>query len=398
MATNAEKRSGPLAGLRVLEFAGIGPAPLCAMLLADLGANVLRLDRPEASGLGLERPARFNLANRSRRSAILDLKNPAAAEAALELAARADALIEGFRPGTMERLGLGPDACLARNPRLVYGRITGWGQEGPLARAAGHDLNYIALAGALDAIGRAGQPPTPPLNLVGDYGGGALFLAFGIVAALLEARASGRGQVVDAAMVDGVGSLMTPHFGLQASGMHTGPRGTNHLDSGAPFYEVYECADGKHVSVAPIETKFRAELFRLVGIGSEWVALADNPRNWTALKRLLAQRFRTRTRDEWTALLEGTDACFAPVLTAAEAPGHRHHRSRSAFVEVDGIVQPAPAPRFSRTPSATPTAPEAPGQSTDAAFAEWGFEKGRIEALRAAGALGRARKDHGEER
>jgi alpha-methylacyl-CoA racemase len=361
--------------LRVLEFAGIGPAPLAAMILADLGATVLRIDRSEPSGLGLDRPAPFNLANRSRPSAILDLKQPQGIATALALVEKADALIEGFRPGTMERLGLGPDACLARNPRIVYGRITGWGQEGPLAKAAGHDLNYLALTGALDAIGREGQPPTPPLNLVADYAGGTMFLVAGILAALLEAQHSGKGQVVDAAMVDGVGTLMTPTYGMQASGMHRGARGTNHLDSGAPFYDVYECADGRYVSVAPIERKFRAVLFAALGVDEKWVELADDMKCWPQLKEILAERFRTRTRDEWTALLEGTDACVAPVLSTAEASQHRHARARGAFVEVAGIVQPAAAPRFSRTPTAVPSAPEAPGESTAAALAEWGVAK-----------------------
>jgi alpha-methylacyl-CoA racemase len=374
MAPNAS-RGGPLAGFRVLEFAGIGPAPLAAMILADLGATVLRLDRPEPSGLGLDRPAPFNLANRSRQSAIVDLKKPAGVATALALVEKADALIEGFRPGTMERLGLGPDVCLARNPRLAYGRITGWGQQGPLAKAAGHDLNYLALTGALDAIGREGAPPTPPLNLVADYGGGAMFLALGLVCAMLETTRSGMGQVVDAAMVDGVGTLMTPLFGLRASGMHEGPRGTNHLDSGAPFYDVYECADGKYVSVAPIETKFREVLFRSLGIGLEWVERGDDAKRWPELRSLLAERFRTKTRDEWTALLEGTDACFAPVLSTAEAAAHPHNRARSAFVEVGGIVQPAPAPRFSRSPAPRPTPPEAPGQSTETALREWGLDR-----------------------
>ena len=381
--------AGPLAGHRILEFAGIGPGPMCAMLFADLGATVLRLDRPEPSGLGIERPTRFNLANRGRHSAILDLKNPLGIEAALSLVEKADALIEGFRPGTMERLGLGPEACFARNPRIVYGRITGWGQDGPLAGAAGHDLNYIALSGALDAIGRRGQPPTPPLNLVGDYGGGSLYLAFGIVCAMLEARKSNQGQVVDAAMIDGAASLMVPMYGLNAAGIHRGERGTNYFDSGAPYYDVYECADGKFVSVAPIEAKFRADLFRILGIDPVWVALANDEKNWPALRKLLETRFRTRTRDEWSSLLEGTDACFAPVLSTAEAPGHPHHRARSAFIEIDGIVQPAPAPRFSRTPAPRPTAPEAAGQSTETALREWGFDPKRIDVLRSAGALGK---------
>jgi len=367
------QRAGPLAGIRILEFAGIGPAPLAALILADMGATVLRIDRAEASGLGLDRPTPFNVANRSRHSAIVDLKKPEGVATALALVEKADAIIEGFRPGTMERLGLGPDECLARNPRIVYGRITGWGQEGPLAKAAGHDLNYLALTGALDAIGREGQPPTPPLNLVADYGGGALYLVAGILAALLEAQRSGQGQVVDAAMVDGVGSLMTPTFGLQASGMHTGRRGTNHLDSGAPFYDVYECADGKYVSVAPIEAKFREVLFAKIGVDASWVEAANDAKRWPELKKILAERFRTRTRDEWTSILEGTDACFAPVLSTAEAVDHKHARARNAFVDVDGIVQPAPAPRFSRTPLAKPTPPEERGQSTESALREWGL-------------------------
>jgi alpha-methylacyl-CoA racemase len=373
--TDSKARSGPLAGFRVLEFAGIGPAPLAAMILADMGATVLRIDRAEPSGLGLDRPPPFNLANRSRRSAILDLKKPEGVATALALVAKADALIEGFRPGTMERLGLSPAECLARNPRIVYGRITGWGQEGPLAKAAGHDLNYLALTGALDAIGRERQPPTPPLNLVADYAGGTMFLVAGILAALLEAQRSGQGQVVDAAMVDGVGVLMTPTYGLQASGMHTGARGTNHLDSGAPFYDVYECADRKYVSVAPIEPKFRGVLFEKLGIDEKWIEAADDMKRWPELRKILAERLRTRTRDEWTALLEGTDACVAPVLSTAEAPQHHHARARDAFVDVAGIVQPAPAPRFSRTPSSLPTAPESPGESTDGVLAEWGVSK-----------------------
>lgn len=387
MAKGTE-RSGPLAGYRVVEFAGIGPGPLCAMLLADMGATVLRLERPEPSGLGIERPERYNLPNRGRPSAILDLKNPAARAAALELIERADALIEGFRPGTMERLGLGPDACLARNPRLVYGRMTGWGQEGPLAHAAGHDLNYIALVGALDAIGRAGAPPTPPLNLIGDYGGGSLYLAFGIVCALLEARASQRGQVVDAAMIDGAASLMVPFYGLHAAGLQAGPRGTNTLDSGAPYYEVYECSDGLYLSVAAIEKKFRAELFRRIDVPQEWVDAADDRARWAELKTLLAARFRTRPRAAWCELLEGTDACVAPVITTREAPAHPHHRARATFVEIDGVVQPAPAPRFSRTVPATPTPPELPGTSTVPALREWGFSAERIAELQAARALG----------
>ncbi len=348
---------GPLAGVRILEFAGIGPGPMAAMLLADMGATVLKLDHVEAAGdLGIASPERFKVTHRGRRSAAIDLKHPEGVALALDLADRADALIEGFRPGTMERLGLGPDVCLARNPRLVYGRMTGWGQDGPLARTAGHDLNYIALTGALHAIGRAGQPPTPPLNLIGDYGGGALYLAFGVVCALLEARGSGRGQVVDAAMVDGAASLMAGFFGMTAAGIWNDRRGGNILDSGAPYYEVYECADGRWLSVAPIERRFRAEFFRLVGLGAE-APSGDDPADWPVLKRLIAARIATRDCDAWCAIFEGTDACVAPVLSMAEAPGHPHNRARGTFLEIDGVVQPAPAPRFSRTVPETPAAP-----------------------------------------
>ena len=350
-------RTGPLAGIKVLEIAGIGPGPMCGMLLADLGAQVLRLDRVEPSGLGIERPAKFDLLQRGKRQLKADLKKPEGMALALGLAGHADALIEGFRPGTMERLGLGPEVCLARNPRLVYGRITGFGQTGTLAQVAGHDLNYIALSGALHAIGRAGQPPTPPLNLLGDYAGGAMLLAFGLVSALLSARSSGRGQVVDAAMIDGAAALMTPFFGLHAAGLHDGPRGTNLLDSGAPFYDVYVCADGEYISLAPIEIKFREVLVQRLGLGTEVLAdLADRSR-WPAVRQRLATLFAGRTRAEWCTLLEGSDACFAPVLAPGEAAAHPHHQSRATFVEIGGITQPAPAPRFSATPPTRPTPP-----------------------------------------
>jgi alpha-methylacyl-CoA racemase len=379
---------GPLAGYRIVELAGIGPAPMCAMLLAELGATVIRLDRPEPGGLGLPVPEQLELLNRSRRSVAIDLKHPQGVELALELIALADALIEGFRPGTMERLGLGPEACLQRNPRLVYGRVTGWGQDGPLAGAAGHDLNYIALAGALHAIGRTGQPPVPPLNLVGDFGGGALYLALGVVSGLLEAQRSGRGQVVDAAMIDGAASLMTLFFGLRAAGLFGAERGGNTLDSGAPYYDVYLCADGKYVAVAAIEPKFRAELYRRLGLQEGELPSAEDPAGWPAIRSALAARFASRTQAEWCALLEGTDACFAPVLSIDEAPRHPHHVARGTFTKIDGVVQPSPAPRFSRTRAAAPTRPEAAGQSTDAVLAEWGVSVQRIAALRAAGAVG----------
>jgi alpha-methylacyl-CoA racemase len=375
---------GPLSGFKIVEIAGIGPAPMCAMLLADLGATVLRVERIEASGLGIDKPARFEIMNRSRHAVAIDLKKPQGVETVLRLVEGADAFIEGFRPGVAERLGIGPDECLARNPRLVYGRMTGWGQTGPLAQAAGHDLNYIALTGVLDAIGRAGQKPTPPLNLVGDFGGGALYLALGIACGLLEAQRSGQGQVVDAAMTDGAASLMTMFFGMRAAGQLATERGANILDSGAFFYEVYECADGKHVAVAPIEDKFLAELFRLIAVDPSDFPAKLAAKSWPAAKEKLAAIFKSRTRDEWCRLLEGSDACFAPVLSLDEAPAHPHNTARGTFVTIDGITQPAPAPRFSRTPSATPTPPEAPASE---ALREWGFGQSEIAALREADAV-----------
>jgi alpha-methylacyl-CoA racemase len=375
---------GPLQGFRIVEIAGIGPAPMCAMLLADLGATVLRVERMQASGLGIDKPPRFEIMNRSRRAVAIDLKKKDGVETVLRLVEGADAFIEGFRPGVTERLGIGPEACLARNKRLVYGRMTGWGQTGPLAQAAGHDLNYIALTGVLHAIGRAGQKPTPPLNLVGDFGGGALYLALGIACGLLEAQRSGKGQVVDAAMTDGAASLMTMFFGMRAAGQFTTERGTNILDSGAFFYEIYECADGKHVAIAPIEDKFLAELFRLIEIDPAGFPAKLDAAGWPAAKEKLDAVFKTKTRDEWCRLLEGSDACFAPVLSLDEAPDHPHNKARGTFVTVDGIVQPAPAPRFSRTPSATPTPPEVP---VSAALQGWGFSEDEIATLREVGAV-----------
>jgi alpha-methylacyl-CoA racemase len=380
---------GPLAGIKVVEFAGIGPAPMAAMMLAEMGATVLRIDRVVDGGLGIPLATRFELLKRSRHIIQLDLKHPQAVALTLHLIDQADALIEGFRPQVMERLGLGPDICLGRNPRLVFGRVTGWGQEGPLAHAAGHDLNYIALTGALHAIGRAGGPPTPPLNLIGDFGGGALYLVVGVLAAIIEARQSGKGQVVDAAMVDGASSLMTSIYGGKASGRLSGPRGTNVTDSGAYFYEVYECADGRYVSVAAIEAKFHAELLRLLEIDPSTMPPQMDRERWPEVKARLAERFRTRTRDEWCALLEGSDACFAPVLSMDEAPDHPHNRARAAFVELDGVHQPAPAPRFSRTQLAPPTPPEALGAADPrAVLAEWGIDPDAIQAARDAGLLG----------
>jgi alpha-methylacyl-CoA racemase len=371
----------------VIEIAGIGPGPFCAMLLADLGAEVLRIDR--ADRVRTDHPAvgPFDLTTRSRRSAAVDLKHPRGVETVLRLVECADALIEGFRPGVMERLGLGPDVCLARNPRLVYGRMTGWGQTGPLAQAAGHDINYIALAGALAHFGRAGQKPTPPLNLVGDFGGGGAFLAIGVLAALLERARSGRGQVVDAAMVDGAAVLMTMMWGLYQTGGFRLEPGTNLLDSGAHFYEVYETSDGKYISIGPIEPQFYAELLERLGLKREELPPQMDRGHWPELKARFEALFKTRTRDEWCRLLEGTDACFAPVLTMPEAAAHPHARARGAFVEVAGTLQPAPAPRFSRTPPAEPKAPARVGQHTDEALRDWGLGAELLAELREAKAI-----------
>jgi len=378
---------GPLQGVKVIEFAGIGPGPMCAMLLADMGATVLRIDRSTEVDLGQRRPPRYNLLLRSRKAIRLDLKRDAAVALALELVERADALLEGFRPGVMERLGLGPDVCLARNPRLAYGRMTGWGQEGPLAAAAGHDLNYLALSGALGAIGRKGGPPTPPLNLVADYGGGALYLAFGLLAAVLHARSTGTGQVVDAAMVDGVASLMTSVYGLHGAGTFKAERGSNVTDSGAYFYDVYQCADGQWISIAPIEGRFHAELLRRLEIDPQAIGAQWDSAHWPQARAVLAARFLTRTRDAWCSLLEGTDVCFAPVLSLEEAPRHPHLRARGTFIDIDGVVQPAPAPRFSRTPAAVPESAERALDATPAqALAGW-LDAEEIAALTAAGTL-----------
>ena len=372
---------GPLAGFRIVEFVGIGPGPFAAMLFADLGASVIRLDRPTPSGLGIGIPTRFDLLTRSRPSVTIDLKHPDGVGLAGDLLDKADALIEGFRPGTMELLGLGPETVLGRNPRLVYGRMTGWGQTGPLAQAAGHDLNYLGLIGALHAIGRAGSKPTPPLNLVADFGGGALYLAFGMACAILEAQRSGKGQVVDAAMTEGAASLMTMFYGLYAAGLHKLRRGANLLDSGSAIYDTYECADGRFISIAPIEQKFRKVLFERLG-------LPYTTDDGAELRAKLEAILKTRGRDEWCALLEGTDSCVAPVLSMAEAPHHPHNVARRSFVEVGGVVQPAPAPRFSRTPSGEPAPPQRPGAGGRSALAEWGIARERIEKLLVAGILG----------
>ena len=376
---------GPLTGLRVVELASIGPGPLCAMLLADLGAEVIRIDRTEPSGLGVPMDVKFEVSGRNRRSVALDIKQPAGRDAALRLIDRADVLIEGFRPGVAERLGLGPEACQARNPGLVFGRMTGFGQTGPLSQAAGHDLNYIALTGALHAIGGKDKP-VPPLNLVGDYGGGALYLAFGILAAIFERSRSGQGQVVDAAMVDGASSLMSIFFGMAASGAwNVNERAANLLDGGSPFYDTYATSDSQWVSIGALEAKFFAELVQRIGLDTRYIQRQYDRRCWPEMRADIGRLIAAKTRDEWSALLEGTDVCFAPVLRIDEVARHPHAVARGAYIDIGGVTQPAPAPRFSRSQLAHPTAPVKPGSHTDILLAEAGFNADEIAALRASG-------------
>lgn len=382
----SEAPSGPLTSLRVIELAGIGPGPFAAMMLADMGATVIRVDRADAVPDKRPEGPHPDVLNRGRRSVAVDLKSHAGRDVVLDLIEGADVLIEGFRPGVTERLGLGPDDCMARNPRLVYGRMTGWGQTGPMAHFAGHDINYIALTGALHAVGRSGERPVPPLNLVGDFGGGGLMLAFGVVSAVLEARTSGRGQVIDAAMVDGASTLTTAIHGLRNRGVWDGDRGENLLDTGAPFYEVYECADGKFVAVGAIEPQFYAELVRLTGFIDEESDRMD-VRGWTVAKKQWADLFLTRNRDEWTELAGTSDACLAPVLDWDEAPQHPHLASRGTYIEHSGTTQPAPAPRFSATPGRIQHAAPYPGDDTNAVLAEVGLTVDAIANLRAAGAV-----------
>lgn len=379
---------GPLAGLTVIEFAGIGPGPFAAMLFADMGATVVRIERKSAvrRPLSLLSLGPYDVTSRGRLSVGLDVKRPEGRNAALRLIDRADALIEGFRPGVMERLGLGPDICLARNPKLIYGRMTGWGQDGPLAHAAGHDITYIALSGALHAIGTPEQP-LPPLNLVGDFGGGAMMLAWGMMAALWEAQRSGQGQVIDAAMTDGAAYLMTMLYGVKAVGLWSSQRGVNLLDGGAFFYGAYECKDGKFIAIGPIEPQFYHLLLDKMGIDDPDLAIHYDPTMWPQQRKKLAAIFLTRTRDEWCELLEGTDACVAPVLDMDEAPQHRHNVARQVFTEVNGITQPTPAPRLSRTPAVMPAPPPEPGADTEKVLSLWGFKAAEIEALREAGAI-----------
>jgi alpha-methylacyl-CoA racemase len=371
---------GPLANVRIVELAAIGPVPFAGMVLAGLGADVVRIERPSAVPLVASDP-RFNLMQRDRSSVTLDLKDPLAVEAVLRLVAGADALVEGWRPGVAERLGIGPDVCAERNPRLVYGRMTGWGQTGPLSAVAGHDINYIAMSGVLHAIGRAGSEPVPPLNLVGDFGGGGMLLALGVVSAVLEARESGRGQVVDAAMVDGAAQLGAAFFGYLAGGVWSTERGSNLLDSGAPFYDVYETADGLYVAVGAIEPQFFDALVRGLELDPESIPSQLDRARWPELRELFRETFRSRTRDEWSDVFAGTDACLSPVLSLAEAPAHRHNAGRATFVDVDGIPQPAPAPRFSQTPAEPPSPPRAPGADTATIIGALGFGADEVEQL-----------------
>jgi alpha-methylacyl-CoA racemase len=379
--------SGPLEGIRIVELAGLGPAPFAGMMLSDAGADIIRIDRFERATYPPHQDAHVDLMNRGRRSVAVDLKHPDGVALVLRLAEAADGLMEGFRPGVAERLGFGPDVCLARNPKLVFGRMTGWGQEGPMAQAAGHDIDYIALAGALEPVGRAGQPPLPPLNLVGDFGGGGMLLAFGMLAAIISAGQTGKGQVVDAAMVDGAASLMTMTFTMRASGMWPGPRGTNLLDTGAHFYEVYETSDGGFIGVGAIEPQFYAALIRLVGLEGEDLPPQMDRESWPRMKERFAQLFAAKTRAEWEAIFEGSDACAAPVLSPDEAPEHPHNRFRQTFTEVAGVVQPSPSPRFVGTPGSIRRPPPNPGQHADEALTDWGLAPSEIGDLRQSGAI-----------
>ncbi|BCQ27020.1 CoA transferase (plasmid) [Caballeronia sp. NK8] len=378
---------GVLSGVRVLEFEAIGPAPFGCMLLADMGADVLRVDRPVAAGdLGPKISGKHkNLTGRGRRSVTLDLKQREAADAALELMSKADVVIEGFRPGTMERLGIGPDTALARNPKLVYGRMTGWGQTGPLAERAGHDLNYIALSGVLSGIGRAGEPPVPPLNLVGDYGGGGMLLALGVVAALFNVQRGGAGQVVDAAMIEGAAQLGTTMWGLIASGNWREARESNLLDGGTPWYDSYRTRDGHYMAVGAVEARFYAQLLEKLGLADADLPAQHDRAGWPLLRERFAAAFAERTRDEWCRVFEGSDACVAPVLGFSEAPAHPQHRARASFVEFDGVVQPAPAPKFSQTPSAISRPAPRRGEGGAGALRDWGLDESEIARLRASG-------------
>jgi alpha-methylacyl-CoA racemase len=379
---------GPLQGLTVIELQGIGPGPFCGMMLSDMGAKVIRIDRAGNVRGGDPATPPVDVLARGRQSIGVDLKQADGVEVVLKLIEGADAIIEGFRPGVMERLGLGPDVCLARNPKLVFGRMTGWGQDGPYALAAGHDINYIALAGALEPIGRAGEAPVPPLNLVGDFGGGGMLLAFGVACALVDAQRSGEGQVVDAAMVDGAATLMAMFHSMRAMGVWNDERGTNLLDTGSHFYDVYECSDGNYISLGSIEPQFYAELMRLTGLEDDEEFARQMSRNdWPHLKVRIAEVFKSKTRDEWCALMEHTDVCFAPVLSLEEAPQHPHNVERGTFIDVAGVTQPAPSPRFSRSTAEVQGPPAHAGQHTDEVLAAAGVNADEIAALRSSGAV-----------
>ncbi len=383
---------GPLKGIKVVEFAGIGPGPFCGMILSDMGAEVIRIDRkaftrPDNVDIDLRSEAKYNILGRGKRSIALDLKHPEGVTTALRLIEQSDVLIEGYRPGVMERLGLGPEVCHKKNRAIIYARMTGWGQNGPLAHAAGHDINYIALTGALGAIGKKEGPPVVPLNLVGDFGGGAMFLAFGIVCGLLEAKSSGRGQVVDAAMTDGTALLMSMMYGLKAVGDWSEERESNLLDGAAHFYATYECADGKYISIGSIETAFYELLLEKTGLHEAEMEPQNDKAKWPELKKRLKRVFLTKTRDQWCEIMEGTDVCFAPVLGMEEAPSHAHNRARKTFVEIDGITQPAPAPRFDRTQPEVQGSSPVPGEHTEQILSGWGFKDLEIMLLAECGAI-----------
>ena len=375
---------GPLSGLRIIELAGIGPGPFCGMMLADMGAEVIRVDRPGGNPSSM---AGHNVLFRNRRSIAVNLKSPEGVETILKLCESADAIFEGYRPGVAERLGVGPEQCLARNPKLVYGRMTGWGQDGPLAQAAGHDINYISLSGALHATGRKGEKPVPPLNLVGDFGGGGMMLAFGMVCGLLDAQRNGTGQVIDSSMVEGSAALMAMFYGLRAQGLFSDERGSHMLDSGAHFYDVYETADGKYVSIGSIEPQFYALLKQHAGLSKEDFDAQMDPSKWDDQKEKLAAIIKTKSRDEWCQIMEGTDVCFAPVLGLEEAAGHAHNQARQSFIEVAGVTQHAPTPRFSHSQPGEPVPPRVPGTDTRAVLADFGFADGEIDDLIGKGAV-----------
>jgi alpha-methylacyl-CoA racemase len=379
---------GPLSGLRLIEIAGIGPGPMAAMMLGDMGADIIRIDRTVSHVMDRLSDPKFAVHNRSRRSVSVDLQKPGGAEVVLRLADKADGLMEPFRPGVAERLGIGPDVCLKRNPRLVYGRMTGWGQDGPLAKAAGHDQNYIALSGALHAIGRKGEKPVPPLNLVGDFGGGGMLLAFGMACGLVESGRSGKGQVVDAAMVDGTGLLLGGIWGMAGAGLWDDTqREHNMLDGGAHFYDTYETKDGKYVSIGSIEPQFYALLLEKTGLKGQELPAQHDRAKWPEMKKKFTDIFKTKTRDEWCAIMEGTDICFAPVLTMNEAPHHHHAKARKGYVDVSGFMQPAPAPRFSRTPGSVKGPAPKRGVHTEEVLRDNGFSAGEIKELAGSGVI-----------